>query len=397
MAATVESATHIPPPSSKESGINTLGINTKEFTRLQEITKLVGSEAAAKEHRRNVESYAWEFGADMPVSRPYKYYNIDGTTYTFPLAHELFNIEAGINPQERNGIMLQGWRRFDALTKPSPDPYAPPRLANGVNIWYSPHGDSGLGFEFDSGRLYVSVNTEEGSKHINIKVAPSFDVNKLLDAYASQANVIRPSFLRPNSFEEDPQQIAMHYLANPFAMGININDFLKLNQSLIEQGYIDPNEVVYRSRRNDPNAQDHTFASIMEQFAEMLTYEQPVTARSGHINTPRSVRDLERGYIESILPYAYNGKIFLYGCSATTILESARIFNPYATEVRNEKQRKEYSLTCPLCGWTGRADPCELKTCPGCNATNEEILRALRKKEEDIINPAGIYDGQTHP
>ncbi len=402
MAATAElSLNHLP---SNRQSINSLGLNPHEAKRLQQVTERVGWQYAVQEYKRNVESYKREFGADEPVSIPYNYYTINGATYTLPVADPLFSIETGIDLRERGGRMIEGWRKFDALTKPSESHHnAQPPLPNGVNIWYSAHGDSGLGFQFDSGRLYISVNTPEGSKHINIKVAPSFDVTKLLDVYASQANVIRPSFFRPNS-SEDTEKVAMYYLTNPFAMGMNTNDFLKLNRALIEQGYMHPHEVVYRSKRNSPNAQDHTFTDIIDQFTEMLGYEQPSFASLKRSDIPRTEHDWKRGYIESILPYAYNGEIFLYGCSATSILKSVDLFNPYATMMRkgsvlmygaDVKERKEYSLTCPLCGWTGRADPCELTVCPGCSATNEQIQQALREREEKRTNPAGIYDGTT--
>lgn len=287
-----------------------------ETTRHRRISSLFGNTLAEKEIQNNLRAYRREFLDDEAVALPQTYHLLHDELYSQQIDHPLFNIKGQIDPRERQGATLAGFKQYER------------QIANAsldsVGIWYSPDGPSGFeGINFDAGRLYFSFKTgHDHSTHFDIKVRPEFPILSLLGDIQEQTNGTHPRF-------DTPEVGKMYYLTHPIQTSMGVNEFF----AYMEQYASKENNSIYISRRNSKNPEIRTLSSTMREMKKMLEKQGEKRAQIfepiGDKTTTAMMReeDLMRRYLAVIQPYVEknNGTYALYGCSTTSTVSSEDI------------------------------------------------------------------------
>lgn len=300
--------------------LNEFGINPYlDLKRYQFLTQKfghLGLEIFIYEQEKNL-LFRREFIDDLPYSFANIAFLINGKLYTQKYdKDDTFLIERMIDPNERNGLTLEGYRKFQReLSLAEPEE---------VVLWYSPAWVPNDNSGYDSGRLYISFKTAEG---INI----SFDVKVLEDLFpiASFLNFVNPKTDNPNE--------AYFYLTRPFRTGYSIANFL----DLMEKTEYNSSRIYVQHRLpNDPREKKSYYLrdiaqGIRKELTKMrwqLERLEDLTAKLNR-NFFDPIGDKTIGVLAreedqlKAIAYAYwqelqraaeetGGTLFLYGCSA---------------------------------------------------------------------------------
>lgn len=286
-----------------------IGVSSEfELRRYTDVAAEVGEEVAAREVRRNVESYNREFIKDIPVSAAHEYYHMEGKVFSEPIPHRLFAVENQIDQRERDGSTYRGFQQFQSLITQGADDER-------VAVWYSPAGRAGStppfsDITYDSGRLYLGfADGSDRSSHVDIKIDERrFPIQKLLALidYIGGRNVD----------EIAQEERARFYLENPIQLGILHNEFLHLFHDFAEAH----EDTVYVSQRDSSHPKSVSLQNIAKLVMEAMT--QTTTTRHDHNFRVRSRADIQELYLRQIAgEMSQNGgSTFLYGCSTTSVI-----------------------------------------------------------------------------
>ncbi|PIZ00881.1 hypothetical protein COY62_00800, partial [bacterium (Candidatus Howlettbacteria) CG_4_10_14_0_8_um_filter_40_9] len=291
------------------------GLSLHEGERYANVSSLFGNNLAELEVRRNLIAYEREFLQDEALSSPHIYHHLRSSLYSSPHEHDLFKITSQIDPRERTGETLSGFKIFESqIINSSP---------NQVAIWYSPDGPSGFeGVNFDSGRLYLSIRgSDDSSKHFDIKVQPNFPILPLLGTIQERAEGGRARF--------DSSEVGKRYfLTHPIQTGLDQKAFL----SWLEQYSLSETVPIYTSRRDSKNPDIRSLHSIVQELQSAINQRRQfdTTAEQAtdmHIDPEKESNLLKRymAVIQTYVNQSENGQVILYGCSTTSTVDQADI------------------------------------------------------------------------
>ncbi len=332
--------------------------------RAQRLIQVLGDEGvriAHQEYEDNQKAYTREFILDEPVSLGYKYYSHNNELYSDHAIHELTKISNSIHPNEREGRTLQGFQKFESLITNS---------KNRIAIWYSPAGPGGSkppfsNLTYESGRLYLSFKKEKNTTYnFDIKIQEkNFPVGELLQ-YLSHEN----------------NQDLYDYLDKPFATTEEAAFFFKRLEAFGRHPAMKNDPTIYTARRNDPDWRAFQWQEILQeiksQLREKLTHPQEISQSYSRNLSQESISKLTRAdYIEASF-YAQmhqhmlaTGKdeLFLYGCSATSIINRA----DYSMRALLKELRE--STTPSIYSTLSRMRPSAIATLADINKRNNDI------------------------
>jgi len=288
----------------------------------------VGLQIAKYEQVNNREAYRREFLEDEPVSRPRIYWHFGGEMYSYPLQHDLVKVSSGIHPDERDGMTLSGFQKYEQIV--AEEPSSP----DNITLWYSPAGPGGAvapfnKLHYEAGRLYAAFKlTENSSVHFDIKIQEGDDLYfPIKDALSGLSGRSETDLYR--------------YLQDPFTIA---------SIDTLERG-IDTAKPVYVSRRKSTDAETHTWGEVMKQIKAARQYVA-LDGATPALDQSRKVTSDEARYLSdsSRINRSYWGEIqqfgdergleyvMLYGCSTTSVV-GLRRYDPaanHATQFSSE-------------------------------------------------------------
>lgn len=348
------------------------GITLRESQRYSAVALLFGSSLAETELQDNLMSYRHEFLEDRFVSRPHAYYLIGGEFYSRPIKHYLFNLKSGINPQERDGVTLDGFKKFEGL--------AAAANKNQVVAWYSPEGDSGLNTVFGAGRIYLSFKVDESlTMNFDIKLHPKFQALSFLDGLSGKQS-------NGDKF---------YYLKNPFLLPMS-------SDQLFPSSFTD--ESIYVERRHSENASVRSINEAIEEIKREYYASTRVSQILDYSHDKKTTQimteqDIMNRYVKLMLPFSQKGKVILYGCSGDSsvskseleiilsgksfideVIKQDQIFNnTHSIFSTSSRISKEDSFPCPNCGVNIPVGQGIVK-CPSCQITKEKYAEITNSK-----------------
>lgn len=365
--------------SAGEQQLQQIGVNTfRETKRFHEVSETAGKSVAEREVWRNVAAYEREFLQDIPVSQTHSYFMMDGSLYTEPIRHPIFEIKNQIDKRERSGKTYDGFSHFESII-------ASKNNTENVVVWYSPAGKAGTEppfdtITFDSGRLYFAfTHSGNESKHIDIKINENlFPIIPLLQ------------FLQKNSGDMhvpqgSPSDMLNHYLEHPFSTHIDTEELFGLLQYFVNEW---GDQTAYIARRQTKNPETFSLGTIFAEMRKQLetshhTKKQSVgsditdTLDIWGGRTERMIRnesDILGYYLKAIKPYVdqNGGNYTLYGCSTTSTVSDV-LFKSTLNSM------KSISLASSMSGYgsasrilsEGGSDRYEPYACPSCHRVYE--------------------------
>jgi len=357
------------------------GFHPRESFRLNQLSR----QEALNELETNLKFFTEHALEDKPVSSPYYYWpDSTGRLYSHPSRGPEYLVEYQIDPRERGGTMLQGFRALSqALSNP-----------NQMVIHYSPKGKTSFSdkhddkFEVDSykdGQLTLQYFDGEKIRAVGLMVGNEDLVFSLLNQFG----------LPMYEYDVEEERIA-YYLLHPLRTKLSLDELLVELDSL---GYND--ETLYR----DKNHFEHTFGRIFKQVHQSFAGNLPQTNRLYLDQTLNALnRELSQAawtkqkvqetYLRVILNYATvngldevklmascGGSIkstkdiinLLYGSGlsehlSTDFLNPQNLVGPHSSDKRIKEP-----FVCPKCKYE-TTEPVG-NQCPSCKITKDEAVK----------------------
>ncbi len=363
----------------KELGFNPIN----EGARLSKLNK----EQALQELNQNVSFFIEHALLDKPVSSLYSFWPDSlGRVYSHPSRSREFLVENQIDPKERGGATLVGFRELSKKLSHT----------NQVVIHYSPKGEASFSNEPD---LKFEVD-----KYINGQLTLQyFDGEKInsVGVMVSNENFAFDLFSRfglPKKIFSTEEDQIRYYLVNPLNTNLNIDELLT---------FIDKTENALETVYKDKDGKNHSLGSILYSIREtfynralqqsQIYYDKTLKALDDDINNWSWTKEkVQAVYLKTILNFAsFNGLsevklmascggsvkstndiidlLYETGISdiiSQNILDPNNVISLYSTDLRSIKSRQDDHFTCPKCHF--KADGPVGNQCPNCGLKKEE-------------------------
>lgn len=378
------------------------GFTPQEAARLNRLSPTV----ASQELRQNIEAFVGEVLQDHPVSPLYNFYfGQEGRLYSQPTVSEEFLVESQIDPRERGGASLLGFKKLEMSLKNA--------QPNEVVLWYSPKGPTSYGGEIESpfeeivyrdGQLYIQFFDGEKVKAAAVKVGDERLVFEVFKRFGRK----KKAFLQE-------RELIDYYLLNPVSTRLSIDDLLKEVDTI---GLSD--QTIYQDR----DGTNHSLGFIINQVRQRFTGQELPSFQLYPDKTVDALlakgkaqgwteRHIEKAYLTTILKFAQGrglGAIELMGSCGGSEVETADIIKAladhglsqilssdfieptnflsvFSTEYRIIDSSETRKATCPNCGGEVVFDSEKVKAegflaCPHCGASTtcvEPIVKAAKK------------------
>jgi hypothetical protein len=199
----------------------------------------LSSQEQLREHRKNLESYAVEVLADLPVSIQYHYWpGENGRLYTDSSRQEKYWIGHQIDKRERGGVYFQGTETVANMSLDNPGK---------VVLWYSPIGPASFDHDphnpysvikYDYGQLYIQYFDGEKINAVALKVSDEKLLKKIF-----------PQLEEALDIQDEKERITRSVL-NPLVLSQTIDDFFARNDWGDEKIYkkYSMNEIMKEAR-----------------------------------------------------------------------------------------------------------------------------------------------------
>lgn len=187
-----------------------------EFRRL----KSLSLEKRSRELIQNFRAYENEVLKDRPVSINYSYW--------FDMQGGLYNDSGktpgdltinGFNPQERNGLVINGFKKVSRLLYENPDT---------VVLWYSPPGKASFDDDsenpyseiaFDYGQLYIQYAEQDQVNAVAVKITHEAVLRHFMPHIVAGAGTLKTE-----------KEKIQYYLTRPSNTGLSLEEFLSINR-----------------------------------------------------------------------------------------------------------------------------------------------------------------------